>query len=111
MMKTRELVLNNAVSPLVIISTPKDLKGSCMKKVVGNTIFTVTFTKMNGEPRVMNCRLNVLKDTTGKSNHLKESDFLTAYDLQKGGFRAINVPGICSFKARGKKYQFIEEHP
>ena len=109
-MKTREFVLDNAVSPFVIIHTPKDLKGNCMKRIVGNTIFTVTFTKMNGDPRVMNCRLNVFKGTSGKSNHLKESDFLTAYDLDKKAFRAINVPGICSFKARGKEYQFIEEH-
>jgi len=109
-MKTREFVLDNAVSPLVVIHTLKDLKGSCMKRIVGNTIFTVTFTKMNGEPRVMNCRLNVFKGTSGKSNHLKEADFLTAYDLDKKAFRAINVPGICSFKARGKEYQFIEDY-
>ena len=58
----------------------------------------------------MNCRLNVLKGTHGKSNHLKENDFLTAYDLDIKAFRSINVPGICSFKARGKEYQFIEEY-
>lgn len=99
-----------ATEPLVVIHTSQDLKGSQMKKVVGNTIFTVTFTKVDGESRVMNCRLNVSKGTRGESNHLKESDFLTAYDLDKKAFRSINVLGICSFKARGKEYQFIEEH-
>ena len=96
-----------ATEPLVIICTPKDLKGSWMKRVVGNTIFTVTFTKMNGEPRVMNCRLNVLKGTIGKSNHLKESDFLTAYDLEKKAFRSINVPGIVALKPGAKNINLL----
>lgn len=105
----RETVINVPL-PLTVISTPKDLKGVSLKRIVGNTIFTVKFFKLNGEHRIMNCRLNVLKGTSGKSNHLKETQYLTAYDLNKKSFRSINIEGICSFKARGREYQFIEEY-
>ena len=109
-MKKRNPFAKMKNTELVVVHAPDNTKGSYLKKVVGNTIFTVTFTKMNGESRVMNCRLNVVKGTSGKSNHLKEDQFLTAYDIQKKGFRAVNVSGICSFKSRGKEYQFIEEY-
>tara|TARA_R110002020_G_scaffold21810_1_gene73934 strand:- start:933 stop:1274 length:342 start_codon:yes stop_codon:yes gene_type:complete len=105
----RETVIN-LPRPLTVISTPKDLKGASLKRIVGNTIFTVKFSKINGEYRVMNCRLNVFKGTSGKSNNLKETQYLTAYDLDKKSFRSINIEGIHSFKARGKEYQFIEEY-
>jgi hypothetical protein len=57
-------------------------------------IFTVTFTKKDGSLRVMNCRLGVTKYLKGGISTLNPDKFITVYDLQSEGYRAINKDAI-----------------
>jgi len=57
-------------------------------------IFTVEFIKKDGTLRVMNCRLGVTKHLKGGSSTLNPDKFITVYDLQSKGYRAIDKQSI-----------------
>jgi hypothetical protein len=55
-------------------------------------VFTAEFIKKNGETRKINCRLGVKKDLKGGTNPVKNYlQYLTVYDMQKKGYRNINL--------------------
>jgi len=60
--------------------------------------FTVTFTKKDGTTRVMNCRLGVTKYLKGGESTLNPNDYITVYDVQSKGYRAINRKTIIDVK-------------
>lgn len=68
-------------------------------------IVSVTFTKADGTLRVMTCRLGVTKHLKGGESTLDNSKYLTVYDVQKRGYRAINKYTIVSVKAQGQTYE------
>jgi len=57
-------------------------------------IFTVEFIKKDGTLRVINCRLGVTKHLKGGSSTLNPDKFITVYDLQSKGYRAIDKQSI-----------------
>ena len=59
---------------------------------------TVTFTKKDGSIRIMNCRLGVTKHLKGGSSTLDPAKYITVYDLQSKGYRAIAKDQILSIK-------------
>jgi hypothetical protein len=59
-------------------------------------IFTVTFTKKDGTERVLNGRLGVTKHLRGGTNKLDADKFITVYDMQAKGYRAVNRDTITS---------------
>lgn len=59
---------------------------------------TVTFKKKDGSLRVMNCRLGVTKYLKGGSSTLDPEKFITVYDLQSKGYRAISKESILAIK-------------
>ena len=61
-------------------------------------IFTVTFTKKDGTTRVMNCRLGVTKHLKGGESTLNPNQYITVYDMQNKGYRAINRATIIDVK-------------
>ena len=68
-------------------------------------ICKVTFTKKNGENRVMNCTLKkeVLKETLGdsfkeESNSMDTDEVVTVMDIDKGLFRRFRVDSVISFE-------------
>ena len=61
-------------------------------------IFTVTFTKKDGTTRVMNCRLGVTKHLKGGESTLNPNEYITVYDMQNKGYRAINRATIIDVK-------------
>lgn len=61
-------------------------------------IFSVEFVKKDGSRRLMNCRLGVTKHLKGGSSTLDPNKFITVYDLQSEGYRAINVDTILNVK-------------
>ena len=61
-------------------------------------IFTVTFTKKDGSTRVMNCRLGVTKHLKGGTSTLNPDEYITVYDMQNKGYRAINRSTIIDVK-------------
>ena len=72
-----------------------------------NTIFSVEFTKKNGENRLMVARLGVRKNVKGIGQNFDPKDFnlITAFDMQKDNFRMINCNSLISLKIRGTKYK------
>ena len=74
------------------------------KIVSGGKIFTVTFTKKNGEKRVMNARTGVSKGVTGKgmSYNPVSKNLLAVYDMQKRDYRMINCNTIEEIKVLGE---------
>jgi hypothetical protein len=72
-----------------------------IKSIVGNKIFSATFLKKNNEVREINCRLGVtkyLKD--GKKKYDAEYyNYITVYDLQKKGYRTINLNKLIELRA------------
>lgn len=61
-------------------------------------IFSVEFIKKDGTKRLMNCRLGVTKHLKGGSSTLDPEKFITVYDLQSEGYRAINKESIINVK-------------
>ena len=61
-------------------------------------IVSVTFTKKDGSTRVMNCRLGVTKHLKGGSSTLDPEKYITVYDLQSKGYRAIAKDQILAIK-------------
>jgi hypothetical protein len=65
----------------------------------------VTFTKKNGENRVMNCTLQpkVLKETLGETYEddavsRDTADVITVMDTDKGAWRRFRVDSVSSFE-------------
>lgn len=74
---------------------------------LGSEFFTVTFTKKNGDVRVMNCRKNVTKHLRGGASTTSHiDDLITVYDVKSNGYRNINATTVTEVKANGKRYQF-----
>lgn len=76
--------------------------------VKNNKIFTATFIKKDGTTRVMNCRRGVTKGVTGVGLAYDpyEKNLLPVYDMQKGGFRMINIDTITELKGNGQIIKF-----
>ena len=81
-----------------------------LTKVTGSEIFTVEFIKKNGERRIMNCRKGVKKHLAGgtlKYNAI-ERNLLPVFDMQKEGYRMINIDTMTRLKTKGKEYLVTE---
>ena len=70
-----------------------------------STIFSVTFTKKDGSIRKMVARLNVKKGVNGKGMAYNpiEKGLLPVYDMQKNGFRMINLSTVNELKIKGEE--------
>lgn len=68
-------------------------------------IVSVVFRKADGTMRTMVCRLGVTKHLAGGKSTLDADKYLTVYDMQKQGYRAINRSTIVSVKARGQTHE------
>lgn len=74
-------------------------------------IFTVTFEKKDKSIRVMNCRTGVKKHLKGgelKFNPI-ERNLLPVYDIQKQGYRMINMDTLIEVKIHNKVINLDEE--
>ena len=63
--------------------------------------FTVVFIKKDGTTRSMNCRLGVTKNLKGGLSTLNPGQYLTVYDVQAEGYRAVNLSTIVSVSCGG----------
>jgi len=74
-------------------------------ETAGSSIFNVKFVKKDGTLRSMNCRLKVHKHLKGGKNTTEHiSKYLTVYDMQKQGYRNINLETIQELTILGHKY-------
>jgi hypothetical protein len=59
---------------------------------------TVTFRKKDGTVRKMNARIGVTKHLKGGVSLLDPNQYVTVWDVQKEGYRAINRDTIIEVK-------------
>ena len=73
-------------------------------------IFSVVFLKKNGELRHMKCRFGVKKHLKGGdlSFNPLERSLLVVFDMQKKGYRMINLETLMSINMKGVEYNVTE---
>ena len=77
-----------------------------LRETENKRIFTVTFVKEDGTIRKMNAMRGVRKGVKGVGLKFNPSDknLLSVYDMQKKGFRFVNLDDVISFTANKKHF-------
>jgi len=77
-------------------------------KNTGSKIFSVQFVKKDGTIRDMVCRTGVKKDLKGIGLNYDpiSKGLLCVFDMQKNGYRMINVNTITKIKIEGTEWNF-----
>ena len=70
----------------------------------GGKFVTITFTKKDGSERVLTGRLGVTKHLKGGVSTLNADQYITIYDVQSEGYRAVNRATVKSVKCNGELY-------
>lgn len=86
----------------------RDEKLALLKASEGK-IFSISFTKADGSVRRMQARLGVNKHLRGGKDstaHLKQ--YLNVFDMQKQGYRKVNLDTLKMFKYGDVEYNFEE---
>ena len=90
----------------------KKVKLATFIQRLNDQIFTVDFTKQNGEKRTMNARRNVRSKVSPKCvNKIRRapvgvhSPAILVYDMQKQKYRHINLETVTSIRAAGKTFR------
>jgi hypothetical protein len=70
-----------------------------------NTIFSVEFIKKDGTIRTMVARLHVKKGVkgTGMAYNPIEKGLIPVWDMQKNGFRMINLKTVTKLQIKGEE--------
>ena len=71
----------------------------------GGRFFSITFVKADGSTRKMVCRLGVKQHAGGKSSDQFNYSLLTVYDVQKRGFRNINLETVKQYTVSGQTFE------
>lgn len=76
-----------------------------IRSMAGNTIFSVWFIKKDETLRKMVCRLNVQKNLKGVGMRYVPKDYglLNVFDMQKDGYRNVNIRTIRHLNIKGKQ--------
>ena len=82
---------------------------------LGDQIFTVDFTKQNGEKRTMNARRKVHKKISANPNPNRKrmtpngvhTPSIKVYDMQKRAYRQINLETVTAIRAAGLKFKVV----
>ena len=74
-------------------------------QTANNTIFSVEFIKKDGSVRTMTARLHVKKGVkgTGMAYNPIEKGLLPVWDMQKKGFRMINLKTVTKLQIKGQE--------
>ena len=72
--------------------------------------FAVVFLKKSGELRPMNCRLGVKKHLKGGklSYNAEARNNLIVFDMQKEGYRTINLDTLITISMKGVEYHVTD---
>jgi hypothetical protein len=81
-------------------------------KDLRQAVIEVVFTKVNGEQRIMHCSLrpDLLPETykqditEEKDFHSKNLDVISAWDVQKGGWRSFRIESVTYVQDVTHKY-------
>lgn len=90
--------------------TPRTEARDILERARGG-FFTVTFITKDGRVRVMNARTGVRKHTKGGQLGYVPSTFnlLPVFDVQRKGYRMINLNTIIDARVDGTEYVFYTE--
>ena len=92
----------------VTIFSPK-MSNAILRRYIESTVndrfFTIEFIKADGSKRVMNGRLGVKKHLKGGQNCNDIDRFLTIYDVEKEGYRNINLDTVSAFSCVGIRHE------
>jgi len=82
------------------------LNKEIVTKALHEGVCTVTFTKVNGDERVMNCTLNAdkmpkMEEKEGGTKKKPNPDVLSVWDVTANGWRSFRWDSLKSFEANG----------
>jgi len=91
-------IISSRIAPLRLID-----------EAASNKIFFVEFTKKDGSTRRMTARRSVKKGVNGNGMKYRPlaKGYLTVYDMDKGGFRLIDLLTVKKFSANGKQFIIV----
>jgi hypothetical protein len=79
-----------------------------LANIIRNTagkFFTVVFTKKNGDERVLNGRIGVVKSLKGGKSTINHDQYLSVYDVQIGDYRSVNKSTIKEVRFGGQVFR------
>tara|TARA_B100000029_G_scaffold443766_1_gene463041 strand:- start:198 stop:455 length:258 start_codon:yes stop_codon:yes gene_type:complete len=76
------------------------MKRDTLIKNLQKKIMRITFTKVNGEERIMDCTLqeNFVPETS-ESNRKQNEEVLPVFDINKGEWRSFRMDSITNIEA------------
>lgn len=79
-----------------------DINIETLTNLIKSNIMEVTFTKTNGEKRVMNCTLleKYLPTYNEDSTRKKNDNVLSVWDVDKGDWRSFRKDSITEYKIK-----------
>ena len=76
------------------------MKRETLIKNLQNKVMKITFTKVNGEERVMECTLQEhMIPETSPSNRKENKEVLPVFDIIKGEWRSFRMDSITNIEA------------
>lgn len=84
------------------------MKEIIQKLASDGKMFSIKFTKLNGEERNMVARLGVTKYVKGTKAGLVSNDRLVVFDMHKKWYRTINTSEVKSIKCKGVEFKISE---
>ena len=95
----------------ISISYPKPNSPEMMRRMITGAVqgrfFTVEFLKSDGTTRKINGRLGVEKHKKGGRDCNDAKKYLTVFDLEKHGYRNVNLSTITGFTFLGVHHIFV----
>ena len=75
------------------------MKRDTLIKNLQKNAMRITFTKVNGDERVMDCTLQEhMIPQTGESNRKKNEEVLPVFDINKGGWRSFRLDSVTNIE-------------
>ena len=75
------------------------MKRDILIKNLQKQAMRITFTKVNGDERVMDCTLQEhMIPQTGESNRKKNEEVLPVFDINNGGWRSFRLDSVTNIE-------------
>ena len=75
------------------------MKRDTLIKNLQKQAMRITFTKVNGDERVMDCTLQEhMIPQTGESNRKKNEEVLPVFDINNGGWRSFRLDSVTNIE-------------
>lgn len=80
-----------------------DTEYETLKNLLKTNVMVVTFNKVNGDKRIMNCTLreDVLPEYDSDSTRKKSDNVLSVWDVDRGDWRSFRYDSVTSFQIGG----------